>query len=99
MGELDDEITNEIFLEELKKEFAETAARNVQEMGELLGKLDYNRLAEIAHDIKGTAGLFGYDEGSKLADKIVIAARGKKPDDVGKYLSELKIYFQKNEVI
>ena len=99
MGELDDEITNEIFLEELKQEFAENAAWSVQEMKKLLGEKSYKRLAEIAHDIKGTAGLFGYDEGGNLADRIVVAARRKKPGDTEKYLEELTVYFRKKEVI
>jgi|GEM_PF-1141548 len=99
MAELDDEITNEIFLQELKQEFYDTAARNMQEMEDLFQTRGWPRLAEIAHDIKGTAGLFGYDEGSRLADQVVIAARKRSRKKVRTALERLKKYLKKNKII
>ena len=99
MSELDDEITNEIFLEELKQEFYASAATNMEAMQKLYKEKNFERLSEIAHDIKGTAGLFGYDEGSEIANKIVIAARKNATKKVKKSLDDLNKYMKKHKII
>lgn len=99
MSELDDEITNEIFLEELKQEFYESAAKNMKAMEKLFFEKNFEKLSEIAHDIKGTAGLFGYDEGSKIANRIVTASKNNNKKNVEKSMAELNKYMKKNKII
>lgn len=99
MSELDSEISDEMFLEELKKEFTEKCVNNMNTLQELLKVKNFKQISEIAHDIKGTAGLFDYDEASEIADKLVIAARAKNEPEVTKYFNDLNQYMKKNKII
>jgi HPt (histidine-containing phosphotransfer) domain-containing protein len=99
MSDLEEEITNEIFLEELKQEFFETTAGNIEAMGKLFTNKDYQKISEIAHDIKGTAGLFGFDEGSEIANRLIQSTNRKKPKEINKLINKLKDYMKKNGII
>lgn len=101
--------TDQIFMEELKLEFMDTVAANLKEMSELYQQNNFTRIAEIAHDIKGTSGIFDLDEGTEIADKLVQAAKEaardedaaqvKKAEETKKLLEQLTDYMRKNGII
>jgi HPt (histidine-containing phosphotransfer) domain-containing protein len=91
--------TDEIFMDELKQEFKETVAVNLQEMFALFQKKNFVEIARIAHDIKGTSGIFGLDEGTEIAKQLQYAAQEEKAEEVEKLLNQLKVYMKENEII
>lgn len=59
-----------LFLGELKKEFLERTLERMPLMREALEGSDFSGLAHEAHDIKGTAGLFGLDGLGEVARQL-----------------------------
>ncbi|UCH96638.1 MAG: Hpt domain-containing protein [Candidatus Aminicenantes bacterium] len=91
--------TDQIFMKELKQEFKETVAANIIEMSKLYEENQFDKIAFIAHNIKGTAGHFELEEGGKIAGKLVEAARDKKLEKTKKLLDQLTEYMRQNEII
>ena len=91
--------TDQIFMDELKKEFMEKVAADLKEMSELYQENNFKRIAEIAHDIKGTSGIFGLDEGTEIAKLLQYAAQDKKTEETKELLEKLTDYMRKNGII
>lgn len=91
--------TDQIFMEELKLEFMETVDANLKEMSELYQENKFEEIAIIAHDIKGTSGIFGLDEGTEIAELLQSAAQDKKAEKTKKLLKKLTDYMRKNGII
>lgn len=91
--------TDQIFMDELKQEFMATVATQLKEMSQLYKENNFTRIKEIAHDIKGTSGIFGLDHGSEIAEKVVQAAKDKKAEEIKELLEELTDYMRKNKII
>lgn len=62
-------------LEELLPEFLEQLDELIQELEEALQKRDIELIASLSHDIKGTAGMYGFISISQIASQIEQAAR------------------------
>jgi len=71
MDEFLDDISDKIFLEKLKTEFRVSVENYVEKLSEFFGNGDYTGMRKIAHDIKGIAGVFGFDKGSELAAELL----------------------------
>ncbi len=79
MDEIIDDISDKIFLENLKTEFIITVKDNVSKLTEIFESGNYSELRRIAHDIKGVAGIFGFNRGTELAaDLQKLADNGDK---------------------
>lgn len=91
--------TDQIFMDELKLEFMETVAANLKEMSELYQENNFEEIARIAHDIKGTSGIFGLDEGTEIAELLLFAAKDKKAEKTKELLEKLTDYMRKNGII
>jgi len=91
--------TDQIFMDELFQEFKETVATQLKEMSLLYQENNFTRIKEIAHDIKGTSGIFELDQGSEIADKLVQAAKDKNAEETKELLEELTDYMRKNKII
>ncbi|MGD2085943.1 MAG: Hpt domain-containing protein [Candidatus Aminicenantes bacterium] len=91
--------TDQIFMDELKLEFMDTVAANLKEMSELYRKNNFEDIARIAHDIKGTSGIFGLDEGTEIAMLLQFAAQDKKAEKTKELLEKLTEYMRKNGII
>jgi HPt (histidine-containing phosphotransfer) domain-containing protein len=91
--------TDQIFMDELKQEFMVTVAKQLKEMSLLYQENNFTRIKEIAHDIKGTSGIFGLDEGTAIAQKLVQAAKEKKAEETKELLEVLTDYMRKNKII
>jgi PAS domain S-box-containing protein len=64
-------------MEELLPEFLEQLDELIQELGQALQQQDAERLASLSHDIKGTAGMYGFIAISQIASQIEKAARDR----------------------
>ena len=91
--------TDQIFMDELKLEFMETVAANLKEMSELCQENKFEEIARIAHDIKGTSGIFDLDEGTEIAKWLQYAAQDKNTEKTKELLDELTDYMRKNGII
>lgn len=91
--------TDQIFMDELKQEFKETVAANLKEMSELYRGNNLDDIARIAHDIKGTSGIFGLDKGTEIAKHLQYAAQNKKSKKTQEFLQQLTEYMRKNGII
>lgn len=88
--------TDEIFMDELKQEFMESVTRNLVELQELYKEKKYDEIARIAHDIKGTAGVFGLDEGSDIARDLQYAARDDDAAKIKDLIDRLTTYMKEH---
>ena len=91
--------TDEIFMDELKQEFKETVATNLKDMSALYRENNHAEIARIAHDIKGTSGIFGLDEGTEIAKNLQYAAQEGKIKKIKELLDQLTEYMRKNGII
>lgn len=91
--------TDQIFMDELKLEFMETVTKNLKEMSELFQENKFEEIARIAHDIKGTSGIFGLDEGTEIAKLLQYAAQDEKAEETKELLEKLTDYMRKNGII
>lgn len=91
--------TDQIFMEELKQEFIETTAKNLVDLRQLFKEKNLEEIAKIAHDIKGTSGIFGYDEGTEIARELNIAAKQNNVDKTEELIAKLTDYMKKVGVV
>lgn len=91
--------TDEIFMEELKQEFMESVGGNLETMAALLKENKFEEIAKIAHDIKGTAGIFGLDQGTDIAKELQFAAQEKQAERSGELIQQLTQYMKDNGII
>jgi HPt (histidine-containing phosphotransfer) domain-containing protein len=90
--------SDEIFMEELKQEFKETVAKHLVDLPVLFARGKLDEIARIAHDIKGTSGVFGYDEGTDIAKDLQYAAQDKDTEKVEQLLRRLAEYMNKQGI-
>lgn len=91
--------TDKIFMEELKLEFMESTSMNIVEMTNLFNEGKFAEIARIAHDIKGTSGIFGLDEGSEIAKELQYAAQGNETNRIKELIDHLADYMRRNNII
>lgn len=91
--------SDEIFMEELKEEFKESVANYLVELPALFAEGKFDEIARIAHDIKGTSGVFGYDEGTEIAKELQYAARDKKAEETKQLINQLAEYMKASGVV
>lgn len=91
--------TDQIFMQELKLEFMQTVAKNLEEMHEYLQAGNMAEIARVSHDIKGTSGIFGLDEGTEIARELNIAAKENDAARAGDILGKLTAYMKEQGIV
>jgi len=91
--------TDKIFMEELKQEFMETIALNIAEMSELFKEGKFDEIAKIAHDIKGTSGIFGLDKGTEIAKDLQYSAQDKEVEKTKLLIDQLAEYMKNSGIL
>lgn len=87
------------FMEELKQEFKETIVINLKEMDKLFNANGFDEIAKIAHDIKGTSGIFGLEEGTEIAKLLQSAAQEHDAEKTKELLEQLNQYMKESGLI
>ena len=90
--------TNKIFMEELKQEFMETVSQNLIDLKRLYEENNLEEIAKIAHNIKGTAGSFGFDEGTEIASELDIAAKNREMEKTKELIDKLATYMKEQSI-
>ncbi len=91
--------TNKIFMEELKQEFMEKVSQNLIDLKRLYEENNLVGVANIAHDIKGTSGIFGLDEGTEIASELNIAAKNKEMEKTKELIDKLTTYMKERNIV
>jgi HPt (histidine-containing phosphotransfer) domain-containing protein len=89
---LDDD--EQLIMEELKQEFIETVPGNLAKLRDFYNANEFKEISRIAHDIKGTAGAFGFDEGTNIAERLQLSAEKKNIEKTRHYLDKLINYME-----
>ena len=87
------------FMEELRREFKETIAKNILELQALLKEGKFADIAKIAHDIKGTAGVFELKKGSEIAAALQQSAQEKEVEKTKSLIEELIAYMKEAGIV
>ncbi len=86
--------SDEMFMEELKKEFLEKTSENLKNMSEYFEDDNFLEIRKIAHDIKGTAGIFDMAKGSEIGKNLQDAADNENRDVVKQLIDEMVLYMR-----
>ncbi len=89
MGTQDSE---RLFMEELKNEFFENVKENLKKLPEFYENKNFIEIKKIAHNIKGTAGIFEMVKGSEIGKELQDAADIKDSIRVKTLIDELIKY-------
>ena len=89
MGTQDSE---RLFMEELKNEFFENVKENLKKLPEFYENKNFIEIKKIAHNIKGTAGIFEMVKGSEIGKELQAAADTKDEIRVKVLIDELIKY-------
>ena len=96
MDEILDEISDKIFLKKLENEFKESVKGYIEKLREYHLDGKYLEMCKIAHDIKGIAGVFGFDRGTELASDFLTYSDSGDKDKINEIYSKLVLYLEKN---
>ncbi len=99
MSDVPNETEDQLFMQELKEEFKQNVAKNIVELFQYYEDNNIEEIAKIAHDLKGTSGIFGYEEGSDIAGNLNIAAKKNEVDKIKGLLDELNDYLKREKLI
>ena len=98
MSKEKEKITDELFLENLKKEFLESVSQCLVDLRSLIKEKKFDEIEKLAHDIKGTAGVFGLHEGSTISEKLQHSAKNKDYKSSKALINELIEYMKNSGV-
>lgn len=93
--------TDQIFMEELKQEFMETVSQNLSDLKRLYeeSSREIEEIAKISHDIKGTSGIFGLDEGTEIARELNVAAKSYEFGKLKALIDKLDAYMKEQNIV
>ncbi len=89
----------EDFMIELKREFKANVTRNMVELKSFFQEGKFEDVARIAHDIKGTAGLFALEKGGEIAMELQRAAQDKDQEKSKILIETLISYMKEADII
>ena len=75
---------------EMSRDYFEDLKRRLIHFEKASARSDYERMQDIAHAIKGSAGSFGFQPFSELFEKIELALKANEYHKVSELLSELQ---------
>lgn len=90
---------NGAFMKELREKFILTVNQNLSNIESLLNDNKFEEIATIAHDLKGTSGLFGLDEGAVIAKQLQESAQKEDVEETKIWIDKLINYMQENDIL
>jgi HPt (histidine-containing phosphotransfer) domain-containing protein len=90
---------DEEFMSELKREFKIRVGSDMVELKSLYKEEKFEDIARIAHDIKGTAGLFALGKGGEIAMKLQQSAQNRESENTRALIDELISYMKEAGMI
>lgn len=86
-----------LFINDLIPEFLDTLEKMLKELEIYTNSKDAEKIASISHDIKGTAGLYGFEEISETAAKIEYAARSHNWNEIYTLQQKLHLLYKNTQ--
>lgn len=86
-------------LEQITPRYLAARQEEVPELIALLAASHFERLARLAHNIKGTGSSYGFVDLSRIGAALEVAAKRRDPCDAGAQLAELNDYLAHVQVI
>jgi HPt (histidine-containing phosphotransfer) domain-containing protein len=86
-------------LEQITPAYLAARQREVPELIALLAASDFERLAHLAHNVRGTGSSYGFVDLSRIGAALEVAAKRRDPCDAGAQLTELNDYLAHVQVI
>lgn len=83
-------------LDELLQEYLKDSRRLLQELEEVAGLGDQERLSSLAHALKGSSGNLGVSQVYRLSEALEQDARAGRLDDAPARVSELQQVYQRS---
>jgi HPt (histidine-containing phosphotransfer) domain-containing protein len=81
--------TEEPVFREIVREFVEYLGQLLTDMRQAAAKKDIDRLAEMAHSLKGSAGTAGFDAFTEPARRLETLVKRRRLDAIGPIIDEL----------
>lgn len=94
MPDILDEISDKIFLDKLLKEFKLSIREYNAKLKEYREQEKFFEMGKIAHDIKGIAGVFGFDRATELAALFLDQRDSGNKDEMMTICLELEQYLE-----
>ena len=91
--------SEQIFMKGLKQKFMEEVSEYLIDLERLYKENNLVEIAKIAHDIKGMAGIFGFDHGTKIASELNITAKNKEKKKSRELIDKLTTYMKKQNIV
>ena len=98
MDDLSNEISDKIFLKDLKNEFMINVISGIEQLKNYLDEENYKEMRKIAHDLKGVSSIFGYDKGSEMSENLQDAIDRNDKKSVNSLALEVIDYYKKNVI-
>ncbi len=89
---IDSDISDKIFLADLKKEFEKSVISSISDIKSNLKNKNYEEIRKIVHNIKGISGAMGFPEGSDISKKILAQILKADYEELEVLISELINY-------
>ena len=86
-------------LEDLIPEYLESRRNDILLFRDAMSRKDFDTVAQLAHNIKGSGGGYGFDLMSKLGGDIETASDRKDASSIEKSLTDLEYYLDHIEVV
>jgi CheY-like chemotaxis protein/HPt (histidine-containing phosphotransfer) domain-containing protein len=86
-------------LEEIVPGYLEMRRQGVREMTDLLSASDFERLADLGHQLNGSGGDYGFPELTRLGAALEESAKMRDRVNLRSLLHQLKIYLDRVELV
>lgn len=84
---------------ELIPGYLEHRKQDILEIKKLLEQEDYAKIKNMGHSLRGSAGLYGFDEIIRIATGIEHFAEGNDASNIYQQLEKLRAYLDSLEIV
>ncbi|MEN8152619.1 MAG: Hpt domain-containing protein [Acidobacteriota bacterium] len=98
MDDLASEISDKIFLKDLRNEFFLNVISGIEKLEKYIKEENYGEMRKIAHDMKGVSSVFGYDKGSHLSENLMNAIDEKNKKLIKSITDEVIEYYKRDVI-
>ncbi|RMG04743.1 MAG: Hpt domain-containing protein [Nitrospirae bacterium] len=85
-------------LEDIVPGFLENRKADIEEIGRLLEKSDFESIRILGHSMKGSGGGYGFDRITEIGAAIEEAAKRSDAEEIKRQTAELQDYLERVEV-
>ena len=80
-------------------QFMENRKKDIKEIESYLKKNNYKEIEIIGHSMKGSGGGYGFEEITKIGEKIEKAAKNENKEKIASQIEYLNTYLKEIEVV